>query len=74
MKTHLLKTIKNGVAKYEIVENNAILQNNTKYFIPYRPCTYKGQECAIVSEHLNYYWIVYNQEEIKVTSNEIELL
>ena len=70
---HLLKTITNGVAKYEIVEKNAILPSNTKYFIKYRPCTYKGQECAIISEHLNYYVIVYKQEEIKVTSNEIEL-
>jgi hypothetical protein len=73
MKTHLLKTITNGVAKYEIVEKNAIIPSNTKYFIPYRKCTYKSQECAIVSEHLNYYVIVYNNEEIKVTSNEITL-
>jgi hypothetical protein len=70
---YLIKTESNGIAKYEIVEKNAILPSNTKYFIPYRKCNYKGQECAIVSEHLNYYVIVYNQGEIKVTSNEIEL-
>jgi hypothetical protein len=73
MKTHLLKTEINGIANYEIVEASHQIPSNTKYFIKYRPCTYKGQECAIISEHLNYYWIVYNQEEIKVTSNEIDL-
>lgn len=70
---YLLKTESNGVAKYELVEKNAILPTNTKYFIPYRPCLYKGQECPIISEHLNYYTILFNNEEIKVTANEIEL-
>jgi hypothetical protein len=73
MKTHLLKTESNGVAKYEIVEASCQLPSNTKYFIPYRKCTYKGQECAIISEHLNYYVIVFEGKEIKVTSNMIEL-
>jgi hypothetical protein len=74
MKTHLLKTETNGVANYEIVSENAQLPKDTKYFIPYRPCIYKGVECAIITEHLNYYWIVFEGSEIKVTSNEIELI
>jgi hypothetical protein len=73
MKTYLLKIESNGIAKYEIVEANHKIPSNTKYFIPYRKCTYKGQECAIVSEHLNYYVIVFQGKEIKVTSNQIEL-
>jgi hypothetical protein len=74
MKTHLLKTETNGVSNYEIVSENAQLPKDTKYFIPYRPCIYKGVECAIITEHLNYYWIVFEGSEIKVTSNEIELI
>ena len=70
---YLLKTESNGVAKYEIVEKNAMLPSNTKYFILYRPCMYKGQECAIISEHLNYYVIVFEGKEIKATSNMIEI-
>jgi hypothetical protein len=71
---HLLKTETNGKSNYKIVDKSHDLPKDTKYFIPYRPCIYKRTECAIITEHLNYYWIVYNQEEIKVTSNEIELI
>jgi hypothetical protein len=74
MKTHLLKTITNDKANYQIVEQYHDLPKDTKYFIPYRPCIYKGVECAIITEHLNYYVIVFEENEIKVTSNEIELV
>jgi hypothetical protein len=71
MKTHLLKTETNGKANYQIVEQSHDLPKDTKYFIPYRPCIYKGVECAIITEHLNYYVILFEGSEIKVTSNEI---
>lgn len=73
MKTHLLKTETNGKANYQIVEQSHDLPKDTKYFIPYRPCIYKGVECAIITEHLNYYVIVFEGSEIKVTSNEITI-
>ena len=73
MKTHLLKTETNGKANYQIVEQDHDLPKDTKYFIKYRPCIYKGVECAIITEHLNYYWIVFEGSEIKVTSNEIKI-
>jgi hypothetical protein len=71
---YLLKIELNGLVSYKIVEQSHELPNGTKYFIPYRPCIYKGVECAIITEHLNYYWIVFEENEIKVTSNEIELV
>jgi hypothetical protein len=70
---HLLKTETNGKSNYQIVEQSHDLPKGTKYFIKYRPCIYKGVECAIITEHLNYYWIVFEENEIKVTSNEINL-
>jgi hypothetical protein len=71
MKTHLLKTETNGKANYKIVEQSHDLPKDTKYFIKYRPCIYKGVKCAIITEHLNYYVILFDGNEIKVTSNEI---
>jgi len=71
---YLLKTELNGLVSYQIVERNHELPKDTKYFIKYRPCIYKGVECAIITEHLNYYLIVFDGSEIKVTSNEIELI
>ena len=35
---------------------------------------YKGVECAIISDHLNYSMIVFEGEEIKVTSTQIQKL
>jgi hypothetical protein len=73
MKTHLLKTETNGKANYQIVDKSHQLPKGTKYFIKYRPCIYKGVECPIITEHLNYYVIVFEGSEIKVTSNEIKI-
>jgi hypothetical protein len=71
---YLLKTELNGIVSYKIVDKIHDLPKNTKYFIKYRPCIYKGFECPIITEHLNYYWILFDGNEIKVTSNEIELV
>jgi hypothetical protein len=71
MKTHLLKTETNGKANYKIVEQDHDLPKDTKYFIPYRPCIYKGVECAIISRHLNCTVILFEGNEIKVSKTQI---
>ena len=74
--THLIKTvIGNEKPNYKLVNNNE--ESSTKglkLFIPYRPCIYKGVECAIISDHLNYSIILFENEEIKVTSTQIQKL
>ena len=75
MKTHLLKTEINGLTEYKLVNNNEEWSTRgLKLFIPYKPCIYNGVECAIISDHLNYSMIVFENEEIKVTSTQIEKL
>jgi hypothetical protein len=75
MKTHLLKTENNGVTDYKLVNNNEEWSTKgLKLFIPYRPVLYKGVECQIISDHLNYSMILFENEEIKVTSTQIQKL
>lgn len=75
MKTHLVKTVINGVTDYKLVNNNEEWSTRgLKLFIPYRPVLYKGVECAIISDHLNFTTILFEGQEIKVTSTEIEKL
>ena len=74
-KTHLLKTEINGVTNYKLVNNDEEWSTKgLKLFIPYKPCIYKGVECAIISDHLNYTTILFEDQEIKVTSTEIKKL
>jgi hypothetical protein len=68
---HLLKTENNGVANYEIVSENAHLPKDTKYFIPYRPCIYKGVECAIIEKSLNSVLILFEGKEIRTSHDAI---
>ena len=68
---HLLKTETNGVANYEIVSKNAQLPKDTKYFIPYRPCIYKGVECAIIEKSLNSVLILFEGKEIRTSHDAI---
>ncbi len=68
---HLLKTETNGKANYQIVEQNHQLPKGTKYFIPYRTCIYKDNECAIISRHLNYTVILFEGKEIQVSKTQI---
>lgn len=73
--THLLKIENNGVTEYKLVNNNEEWSTKgLKLFIPYNPCIYKGVECAIISDHLNYSIILFENEQIKVTSTQIEKL
>lgn len=74
-KTHLIKTENNGRTQYKLVNNNEEWSTKgLKLFIPYRPVIYKGVECAIISDHLNYSMILFENQEIKVTSTEIKKL
>jgi hypothetical protein len=68
---YLLKIELNGLVSYQIVEQNHQLPKDTKYFIPYRPCVYKGAECAIISRHLNYTVILFENKEIQVSKTQI---
>lgn len=74
MKTHLLKTENNGVTNYKLVNSDHQLPKDTKYFIKYRPCIYKGVECPIISRHLNYTIILFDNQEIKVSKTQIQEL
>ena len=75
MKTHLLKTENNGLTEYKLVNNNEEWSTKgLKLFISYKPCIYEGVECPIISGRLNYTMIVVENEEIKVTSTEIQKL
>lgn len=68
---NLLKTETNGVVNYNIVEQNAELPKGTKYFIPYRPCIYKGVECAIIEKSLNSVLILFEGKEIRTSYDAI---
>jgi len=72
MKTHLLKTITNGKANYQIVEQDHDLPKDTKYFIPYRACIYKGVECAIIEKSLNSVLVLFEGSEIRTSYDKIK--
>jgi hypothetical protein len=74
MKTHLLKTETNGKANYQIVDQDHDLPKDTKYFIPYRPCIYKGVECAIIEKSLNSVLVLFEGQEIRTSYDKIKEL
>lgn len=72
MKTHLIKLENNGITEYQLVNNNEhFTVKGLRFFIPYKPCIYKNTECAIISKHLNFYIILFDNAEIKVTGFEL---
>jgi hypothetical protein len=74
MKTHLLKTEINGKANYQIVDEEHDLPKGTKYFIKYRPCIYKGVECAIIEKSLNSVLVLFEGSEIRTSYDKIKEL
>jgi hypothetical protein len=74
MKTHLLKTETNGKTNYQIVKQSHDLPKDTKYFIPYRPCIYKGVECAIIEKSLNSVLVLFEGQEIRTSYDKIKEL
>ena len=74
MKTHLLKIETNGKANYKIVEQSHDLPKDTKYFIKYRPCIYKGVECAIIEKSLNSVLVLFEGQEIRTSYDKIKEL
>ena len=71
---HLLKTETNGKANYKIVEQSHDLPKDTKYFIPYRHCIYKGVECAIIEKSLNSVLVLFEGQEIRTSYDKIKEL
>jgi hypothetical protein len=71
---HLLKTETNGKANYQIVEQSHDLPKDTKYFIPYRPCIYKGIECPIIEKSLNSVLVLFEGQEIRTSYDKIKEL
>ena len=58
---------------YDVAETYKVKGYKLKSATTAKTCIYKSQECAIISEHLNYYVIQFEHKEIMVTSNEIEV-
>jgi len=73
-KQDLFMVVNGNVSKaYDVAETYKVKGYRLKSATTAKTCIYKGQECAIISEHLNYYVIQFEHKEIMVTSNEIEL-
>jgi hypothetical protein len=68
---YLLKTELNGIVSYKIVDEEHELPKGTKYFIKYRPCIYKGVECAIIETSINNVVILFENKEIRVNHQAI---
>jgi hypothetical protein len=71
---YLLKTELNGIVSYKIVDEEHELPKGTKYFIPYRPCIYKGVECAIIEKSLNSVLVLFEGQEIRTSYDKIKEL
>jgi hypothetical protein len=69
---YLLKTERNGITSYKIVDEDHELPKGTKYFIKYRPCIYKGVECAIIEKSLNSVLVLFEGQEIRTSYDKIK--
>lgn len=74
-KEDLFCVVNGNVAKaYDVAETYKNKGYSIKSITPAKMCIYNGFECTIISEHLNFYTLLCNGQEIRVTSTEIELL
>lgn len=74
-KEDLFCVVNGNVAKaYDVAETYKVKGYSIKSITPAKMCMYNGKECAIISDHLNYTTILFENNEIKVTSTQIELL
>jgi hypothetical protein len=69
---YLLKTQRNGITSYKIVDEEHELPKGTKYFIKYRTCIYKDTECAIIEKSLNSLVVLYDGKEIRTSYSLIK--
>jgi hypothetical protein len=69
---YLLKTERNGITSYKIVDEEHEVPKGTKYFIKYRPCIYKGVECAIIEKSLNSVVLLFEDKEIRTSYSLIK--
>lgn len=74
-KEDLFCVVNGNVSKaYDVAETYKAKGYIMKEATPAKMCIYKDVECAIISEHLNYYTILYNESEVTVSKNQISLL
>jgi hypothetical protein len=71
---YLLKTERNGITSYKIVDEDHEVPKGTKYFIKYRPCVYKGVECPIIEKSLNSVLVLFEGQEIRTSYDKIKEL
>ena len=64
---YLLKTERNGITSYKIVDEDHELPKGTKYFIKYCTCVYKDTECAIIEKSLNSLVVLYDGKKIRTS-------
>jgi hypothetical protein len=69
---YLLKTERNGITSYKIVDEDHEVPKGTKYFIKYRACIYKGVECAIIEKSLNSVLVLFEGSEIRTSYSLIK--
>jgi hypothetical protein len=74
-KPDLFIVVNGGVAEaYDIAQTYKVKNYVMKEAVPARICIFQNEKCPIISEHLNYYTIFHNQQELAVTSTQIEIL
>ena len=74
-KEDLFIVVNGGVAQvYDVSERYKGKGYRIKQITPAQICIFQNEKCPIISEHLNYYTIFHNEQEIKVTSTQIEIL
>jgi hypothetical protein len=69
---YLLKTERNGITSYKIVDEEHEVPKGTKYFIKYRSCIYKDNECPIIEKSLNSVVVLYDGKEIRTSYSLIK--
>ena len=71
-KEDLFIVVNGGVADaYDVSEKYKGKGYNIKEITPAQMCIFQNEKCPIITEHLNYYTIFYNQQELRVTSTQI---
>ena len=74
-KPDLFIVVNGGVAEaYGIAQTYKVKNYVMKEAVLARICIFQNEKCPIISEHLNYYTIFHNQQELAVTSTQIEIL
>lgn len=74
-KEDLFIVVNGGVAEaYDVAEKYRVKKYVIKEAKLAQICIFQNEKCPIITEHLNYYTIFHNEQEIKVTSTQIKIL